>query len=350
MTATDAVPSVTALGSGTGADPVTDAWRTLLSGDLDRYHSLLDKALAPQRDYLTDAERALYDGGKRLRPLLLALSARLVHGPGGLPDKVVRGAVSLEMLHVATLIHDDVVDESAVRRGLPSVNAARGPGEAVIVGDMQFVQAVRGFVDCIDTGRDLGLVKSVLDVAYRICCGELDELRVDPSWRTGVLVERYWRTIDRKTAVLFALACECGVALVDGRTRDVRRIGHYGRRVGRAFQVMDDLFDLTQDESASGKPRGVDLARRRLSLPIVYAMAELGEDHRVSRFLRGELPAPEDVTPLVDEVRATAGFARAYAEARRQALDAVEYLRPFPRNPYRDALERIALHVVDRGR
>ncbi|ROP34841.1 polyprenyl synthetase family protein [Saccharothrix texasensis] len=350
MTAADAAAPVTALRSGSRDDPVSEVWRTLLSADLDRYRALLAEALAPQRDYLTDAERALYDGGKKVRPLLLALSAHLVHGPGELPDKAARGAVSLEMLHVATLIHDDVVDESAVRRGVPSVNAARGPGQAIIVGDMQFVQAVRGFVECIDSDRDLGLVKSVLDVAHRICCGELDELRVDPSWRTEVLLERYWRTIDRKTAVLFALACECGIALVDGRTRDVRRIGHYGRRVGRAFQVMDDLFDLTQDESASGKPRGVDIARRRLSLPIVYAMAELGDGHRLSRFMRGDGPPPDDLTPLVDDVRATAGFARAYADARRQALDALEYLRPFPRNPYRDALERIALHVVDRGR
>lgn len=341
---------MTALRSRVRADPASEAWRTLLSAELDRYHEMLAEALEPQRDYLTDAERGLYDGGKKLRPLMLALSAHLVHGPGELPDKVVRGAVSLEMLHVATLIHDDVVDESAVRRGVPSVNAARGPGQAVIVGDMQFVQAVRGFVECVDTDRDLGLVKSVLDVAYRICCGELDELRVDPSWRTEVLVERYWRTIDRKTAVLFALACECGVALVDGRSRDVRRIGHYGRRVGRAFQIMDDLFDLTQDESESGKPRGVDLARRRLSLPIVYAMAELGDGHRLSRVLRGESPVPDDLTPLVDDVRTTAGFARAYADARTQVLDALEYLRPFPRNAYRDALERIALHVVDRSR
>lgn len=350
MTAAEAVPAATVLRSGPREDPVARTWRTLLSTDLDRYRALLDAALAPQRDYLTDAERALYHGGKKLRPLLLALSARLVHGPGDLPDKAARGAVSLEMLHIATLIHDDVIDESAVRRGGPSVNSARGTGQAILVGDMQFVQAVRGFVDCIDTDRDLGLVKSVLDVAYRICCGELDELRVDPSWRTEVLLERYWRTIDRKTAVLFALACECGIALVDGRTRDVRRIGHYGRRVGRAFQIMDDLFDLTQDESVTGKSRGVDLARRRLSLPIVYAMAELGDGHRLSRYMRGEQPAPEDLTTLVDDVRTTAGFARAYADARTQALDALEYLRPFPRSPYHDALERIALHVVDRGR
>ncbi|MBY8858549.1 polyprenyl synthetase family protein [Nocardia sp. CA2R105] len=350
MTATEIVPPTTVLRPGPRADPIAQVWRTLLATDLDRYRALLDEALVPQRDYLTDTERALYTGGKKLRPMLLALSAHLVHGPGELPLKAARGAVSLEMLHMATLIHDDVIDHSAVRRGLPSVNSARGAGTAILLGDMQFVQAVRGFVECIDVERDLGLVKSVLDVAFRICSGELDELRVDPSWRTEVLVERYWRTIDRKTAVLFALACESGIALVDGHTRDVRRIGCFGRRVGRAFQIMDDLFDLTQDESVSGKPRGIDLARRKPSLPIVYAMAELGEQHRLSRVMRGAQAMPDDLTGLVDDVRTTTGFARAYADARTQALDALEYLRPFPRNPYRDALERIALHVVDRDR
>lgn len=336
------------LGRPQRVDVVTRSWRDLLADDLHRYLTVLDETLEPQREYLTDAERVLYTGGKKLRPQLLLLSAHLVHGPGELPAKVARGAVSLEMLHVATLIHDDVVDESSVRRGVPSVNAARGAGPAVILGDMQFVQAVRGFVEAIDTDRDMQLVKLVLDTAFRICCGELDELRIDPSWQTEVLQERYWRTIERKTAVLFALACETGITLVDGRTRDVRRIGFYGRRVGRAFQIMDDLLDLTQEETTSGKPRGLDLARRRPSLPLVYAMAELGERHPVNRIMRGHLPVPDDVTPLIDEVRTTRGFTRAYADARRQVLDALEYLRPFPRNRYRDALTEIALHIVDR--
>ncbi|MBW4717240.1 polyprenyl synthetase family protein [Saccharothrix obliqua] len=349
MTAVEPRPPRLVLGAGGAGDPVTDTWRTLLADDLRQYAEILDAALEPQAEYLTATERGLYTRGKKLRPLMMVLSARLVHGPGELPRKVARGAVSLEMLHVATLIHDDVIDDSAVRRGVPSVNAARGPGAAVILGDMQFVQAVRGFVESIDTDRDMELVKTVLDVAFRICCGELDELRVDPSWHEEVLRERYWETIDRKTAALFALACESGISLVDGRTADMRRIGFYGRRVGRAFQVMDDLLDLVQDEAASGKPRGMDLARRRPSLPIVYAMAELGPAHPVSRVMRGDQPVPDDLAPLIDDIRDTSGFVRAYADARRQVLDALEYLRPFPRNRYRSALERVALHVVDRS-
>jgi heptaprenyl diphosphate synthase len=262
--------------------------------------------------------------------------------------KAIQGAVSLEMLHVATLIHDDIVDGALTRRGLKSVNSARGVGVGVIVGDLQFVQAIRGFVEAIDTQSDMGLVKLVLDTAFKICCGELDELQTDPSWATDKLLERYMETIDRKTAVLFGLACETGVSLVASHTSDARRAGFYGRRVGKAFQIMDDLLDFTQSEAEAGKAAGMDLSARRLSLPLIYAMEELGDDHIVSRIMRGDPADENDLRRGIAAVKSTSGFARAYAMARAAALDAIEYLRPFPRNRYRVALEEIALHVVDR--
>jgi heptaprenyl diphosphate synthase len=252
------------------------------------------------------------------------------------------------MLHVATLIHDDIVDDSLVRRGLRSVNAARGTGTAIIVGDLQFVQAIRGFIDTIDTQQDMGLVKLVLDTAFRICCGELDELQTNPAWDCTELQKRYLETIERKTAVLFGLACESGVSLVQGRTSAARRAGFYGRRVGRAFQMMDDLFDFVHEEKQAGKSPGMDLSRRRVSLPLIYAMEELGPAHLVSRIMHGTDYSPEELRAGIAAVARSAGFARAYAEARDQALDALEYLRPFPHNRYRRALEEIALSVVDR--
>ncbi|MEU8546117.1 polyprenyl synthetase family protein [Streptomyces roseoverticillatus] len=329
-------------------DVTAGIWAELLAGDQPPFDEFLAEALAPQQEYLSDTERALYQHGKRLRPAVLLLAARMIHGSTPLPRKAVQGAVSLEMLHVATLIHDDIIDDSALRRGLPSVNAARGMETAVLVGDLQFVQAIRGFVRAIDRDRDMALVELVLDTAFQIGCGELDELRTDMSLDPVELIQRYWHTADRKTAVLFGLAAEAGVTLAGGRSSDARRAGFFGRRLGRALQVMDDLFDLAQDEAGSGKPRGMDLLRRRASLPLLYAMEELGPDHRVSRVLRGE---PLDATGLercVAQVRATTGFSRAYADARTQALEAIELLRPFPASRYRYALEDLALHIVDR--
>ncbi|MFJ6382747.1 polyprenyl synthetase family protein [Kitasatospora sp. NPDC092039] len=330
-------------------DVLEGVWRTLLSEDLVRYRQVLEDALRPQAKYLTPTEHALHRRGKKLRPMMLLLAARMVHGSGPLPDKVVNGAVSLEMLHVATLIHDDVVDDSGLRRGLPSVNAERGTHTAVLIGDLQFVQAIRGFVDGIDAQRDIDLVRTVLDTAFCVCCGELDELRTDPAWDTEVLLAHYWRTIERKTAVLFGLACEAGVTLAGGRTADARRAGFFGRRVGRAFQVMDDILDVTHDQHTTGKPPCTDLARGRWSLPLIHAAHALGPAHPVTRILRGAGHDDEQLRAAARAVRATGACARAYAQARTQALDALTYLRPFPAGPYRDALTEVALDIVDRA-
>jgi geranylgeranyl pyrophosphate synthase len=336
-------------GAQPNGDPVDRIRRELLADDLDRFYQVLFETLEPQRPYLTETEYELYRQGKKLRPVMLLLSARMMHGmTSALPPKAIQGAVSLEMLHVATLIHDDIVDGALVRRGMPSVNAARGTATSVVVGDLQFVQAIRGFVEAIDVQEDMVLVKLVLDTAFKICCGELDELQTDPSWATRVLHERYLQTIDRKTAVLFGLACEAGVALVSSHSSDARRAGFYGRRVGKAFQMMDDLLDFLHGAEDAGKSLGMDLSARRPSLPLIYAMEELGAAHRVTRIMRGAPFAPDELRGCVEAVKATQGFARAYAEARAAGLEALEYLRPFPHNRYRAALEEIALHVVDR--
>jgi heptaprenyl diphosphate synthase len=337
------------ISGGRDYKPIDRIQSELLSLDMRRFDETLTNALEPQRDYLTETEHELYKRGKKLRPMMLMLSARLLHGNGPLPDKVIQGAVSLEMLHVATLIHDDIIDNALLRRGLKSVNAARGINTTILIGDMQFVQAIRGFVEAIDAQRDMGLVKLVLDTAFRICCGELDELRIDPNWETKVLRERYYETIERKTAVLFGLACESGAALAGSHTSEARRIGFYGRRVGRAFQIMDDLFDFIHEDQVTGKVQGTDLAMRRATLPIIYAMDELGPDHPVSRIMKGAGFTPAELWAGIKAVKNTSAFKKAYNEAREQAIDALQYLRLFPVNGYRDALEEISMYVVDRS-
>ncbi|MCY4045399.1 MAG: polyprenyl synthetase family protein [Cellvibrionales bacterium] len=322
----------------------------LLSEDVERFQQMLETALKPQEGYITDTEIQLYRRGKKLRPMMLLLSARMILGEGELPDKVIMAAVSLEMLHVATLIHDDIIDGALMRRGLESVNATRGPNTALLVGNLQFLQGIRTFADAIDTESEMGLVKLVLDTAFRICCGELDELETNPDWSPAKLKEHYFDVIERKTAILFGLACETGVALAQGRSSDSRRAGFYGRRMGRAFQIMDDLFDNLLTTGAAGKVQGTDLAQKRFSLPIIYAMEELGDTHLVSQIIRGQItPNDEQLAAGVDSIKHSVGFSRAYADARFQTLEALEYLKPFPPSVYRQALEDIALSTVDRS-
>jgi len=330
-------------------DPFTEISEQLIPADLSRFQVTLEEALAPQQAYLTDAERALYRAGKKLRPMVHLLSARLFQPEGDLPVKVIRASASLEMLHVATLIHDDIVDHAAMRRGLGSINSVRGTEMAVLIGDLQFLQSIRCFVDSIEDDDDMQLVKWVLDTAFDICCGEIDELDTKASDSPEMLHTRYRVTIDRKTAILFGLACEAAAALMKARTADVRRLGAFGREMGRAFQMMDDIFDLAHTDHEAGKRRGVDLHRRRLTLPIIHAMKLFGDDHPMVAYLRGAEADADTVNRWVDEIRRSEAFGHAYEEARGTALQAVQFLEPLPPSPYRRALHDITMCVVNRG-
>lgn len=331
------------------ANPVDRIVSQLVAPDMASFWAEIHAALEPQHEYLSPVERQLYMRGKKIRPIMMMLAARMIAGAGRLPLKVAKGAASLEMLHVATLIHDDIIDDALTRRGLPSVSAARGPKKALLVGDLQFVQALRGFVEAIDAESDMTLVRLVLDTAFDICRGELDELDSPSSFDEGEMRAKYLTTIERKTAVLFGLACEAGISLAGGRTHEARRGGFFGRRFGRAFQIMDDVLDIVQLEASAGKAPGIDLLQKRWSLPLIYAVDEFGPDHPVSRaMIGGSQLLPADLPHCLSDLKNSRALDRAYGDARDAALDSLFYLQPFPQSPYRDALEELALYMVDR--
>jgi heptaprenyl diphosphate synthase len=337
----------------TAPDPIQAAWACLAT-DRQAYEGALETALAPQEPYLTSLERQMYARGKRLRPLLLLLSYHLAHGETSpllspASPKAIKAAVALEMLHVATLIHDDIVDAADSRRDARTIQAARGVETAVLIGDLQFIQAIRIFADSVDTASDMGIVRLVLDVGFKICCGELDELAGPPGLSTKQRRQHYRRTIERKTAVLFGLACEVGATLGGAGTRVAMLLGQYGRHLGYAFQIMDDLLDLVSSAEVSGKPVLSDLGQRIWTLPIINAVEELGPDHPVSRFMAGGRREAFDPRQGVRDVIRTDGFVRAYGEARREILQALAHLEPFVESLPRGRLGSIARHVMDRG-
>lgn len=335
--------------AGTADDPIHTLLHGLMAAEMQGFERELAAALEPQQGYLSDAEIALYRGGKKLRPLMLLLTARVFQPQGALPRKVLRASASLEMLHVASLIHDDIIDHASLRRGHSSVNTARGTEMAILIGDMQFLQAVRCFVDAIEDEHDMQLVRWVLDSAFDICRGEIDEMTTQAYWHPDSLLSRYLTTADRKTAVLFGLACESGAALMRARTSELRRMGSFGRYMGRAFQMMDDIFDLAHSDETAGKRKGIDLHQRRITLPIIHAMKLFGDGHPMVRYLRGIEPAlPAQVNAWVDEIRRSDAFALAYAQARDTALQAVQTLQNLPAGPHLRAMHDITMHVVNR--
>lgn len=330
-------------------DPVHEA-RALVAADLERFEQTLAVALAPQAPYLSETEYETYRRGKKLRPLILLLSSRLCAGSDvALPQKAINAAVSLEMLHVATLIHDDIVDVAPMRRGLRTVYSERGTEMAVLIGDLQFIQAVRCFAEGIDTQEDMRLVNMVLDVGFQICCGELDEIMTDPRLDAETLEARYMQTVNRKTAALFALACESGALLAGGSRSQAFHLSQFGRRFGVAFQIMDDVFDFVRPEELSGKAPGKDLEQGRVTLPLIYALPELGDDHPAQRMMARQPFTHEELDATVRAVAESDGILRAYSKARKITLEAIDFLGEFSESPYRAALTSMAHHIIDRG-
>lgn len=324
----------------------------LLGPELKRYEDTLDAAIKSQKGYLTSLEEGMYKNGKRLRPIMLLLSAGMTNPTpdDGLHDKVIQAAVSLEMLHVATLIHDDIIDRAPMRRGFPSVKAARGTEMAVLIGDLQFLQSIRGLLSSVVVQEDIAIIDKVLKAGYEICLGEIDELQMDPETAYDDFLElecRYMNIIDRKTAVLFSVSCESGAALVKGRTREILALNRFGRGFGQAFQIMDDLRDFSESAQTSGKQQNIDLTQKRLSLPIINALKALPKENALRHFLNRSESTMDEFNEAVSAVVNSDGFSETYAKARQVMVEAIGELDRFPESPHRTALEAIAYAVIN---
>jgi heptaprenyl diphosphate synthase len=308
--------------------------------------------LESQREYLSEAELAFYRGGKRLRPLLLLLSGHVgARTPlDVLPEKAIAAATSLELSHVGSLIHDDIVDRAPMRRGLPTVAASRGYELALVIGDLQWVQAARTISEHMEGAADIALMREFLETGEQTCRGQLDEMIAPRNGDGGSeLVRRYYRTIDRKTGRLVSFACEAGARLTDGFPSVVGGLRRFGSWLGRAFQVMDDVLDLMRPVESAGKEPLTDLRQGRLSLPLLYTLEELPEDHFLHGLTTGEPLGEPELEEGVRLLRHGDGWCRALGDARAIVARAHAELDLLPESPHRDALGAIAAHVVDQG-
>jgi geranylgeranyl pyrophosphate synthase len=274
--------------------------------------------------------------GKRLRPALALLIGRL-----GRPDAAALDhmALGVELLHTASLVHDDVVDESDTRRGAATLFTRVGNALAVLVGDYLFSQAAQ---ECVASG-DLRVVRLFAETLGAMAQGQIDEansqLSASRAWRT-LTRQQYYRTIHGKTASLFVLASQ-GTAILAGLPEEqVEGLRRYGESLGLAFQVVDDILDFTATEEALGKPVGSDLRQGTITLPVIL--------------LRDQQPAVDlGALPVEDQVRLvqqSGAIADAYAEAERLVEQALAGLEPLPAGVERSALEELAQYVTDRQR
>lgn len=271
-------------------------------------------------------------GGKRLRPLLVCLAAG---APPPESDALVQAAVAVELIHGATLVHDDVLDGSDLRRGRPTVFAAGGRALAIATGDLLFSRA---FAELARSGS-VDAVRILSRATGELAQGELMQ-RAD-AFDGGVSVERYLERCRLKTAVLFRAACELGALAVGG---PVRELGLFGEQIGLAFQLLDDVLDVTGPPERTGKPRGADLLDGTVTLPMILArerqpaLAEL-DLHQVR--------TPEQAAEVCQRIVVSG----ALADARSRALDLVATAKdslPALTERQRWSLELVADGVVDR--
>jgi geranylgeranyl pyrophosphate synthase len=271
-------------------------------------------------------------GGKRLRPLLVCLAAGV---PPPETDGLVRAAVAVELVHGATLVHDDVLDDSPLRRGRPSVFAAGGRRVATATGDLLFSRA---FAELAGTGS-VEAVRALSRAACELARGEL--LQRSDAFSTDVTVERYLERCRLKTGVLFRAACELG-AIQSRRAGAV--LGAFGERIGLAFQLLDDVLDITGPPERTGKPRGADLLDGTVTLPLILAKER---DPALGRLDLRTLDGSSAVAEICDRIAATGALQRATARAL-ELVSSAKLLIPALPGSQRAALELVADGVVER--
>jgi octaprenyl-diphosphate synthase len=307
------------------------------SGDRELVELELTRQLLADPDPVAVPMRRLVEaGGKRLRPRLVQLTAHI--GPRHDPLRAAALAAAVELLHNATLIHDDYVDESTHRRGRPTVAAAEGPERAIAVGDFYFAKATRLIAEIGNND----VTSTIADALEAICAAQIDDVGLRGAYPGDHA--SYLKVVRGKTAALFAASCASGAQLSEAKPDEVEALRRYGDLLGVAFQMADDMVDFSPN---SGKPVGLDIRQRVLSLPLIYAAEDKEVGPEVRRLLAGSLGDAE-VNRVTELVRSSDALKRVGDEARALVEGALRELEAIELDGLRPTLVGLARSAVDR--
>jgi heptaprenyl diphosphate synthase len=306
-----------------------------------RIEQLMSDELGKADELMAEAVQHLFQaGGKRFRPLFTVLAASLGPRPDD-PEVAIAGAV-IELVHLATLYHDDVMDEDQMRRGAPSANARWGNNIAILAGDYLFATASR-LVSRL--GPDA--VRVIADTFAQLVTGQMRETRGAAEHVDSV--DHYLKVVYEKTACLIAASGRFGATFSGADDDQVERLHRLGGIVGTAFQISDDIIDIDSDPDESGKVPGTDLREGVHTLPVLYALRETGPDSdRLRELLAKPVERDEDVAEALALLRRSAGMAQAKKTVAEYAAQARDELASLPAGPGRDALATLVDYTVNR--
>jgi octaprenyl-diphosphate synthase len=310
--------------------------------EIDHFEQRLDEMLQADVEMVHDVARYMATlKGKRLRPALTVLCARAT---GHWDDRVIDAGVGVEMIHAATLIHDDLVDQADTRRGKASINAKWNDHVAVMMGDFLLARALCLLVDL----GNLEALGAVSRATERLSMGEIFEFQI--GLQADTRETSYFSMVGDKTASLISASCRIGPLMADAPREMVEALTKYGECLGLAFQIADDVLDFTGDASTLGKPVGHDLRERKITLPLIKALDLAPEAGRaeIVAILTSTEPSESDWTRVVEFVEEHGGVAAAQETAHEYAAQAQECLQGLPESVSRSILETAVRLVVER--
>jgi len=279
--------------------------------------------------------------GKQMRPMFIFLTAKLLGG-GKVTERTYRGASVIELIHTATLVHDDVVDDSNQRRGFFSINALWKNKIAVLVGDYLLS---KGLLLCIHN-EDFDLLKIISVAVREMSEGEL--LQIEKARNLDITEEIYFEIIRQKTATLLAACCAMGAQSVSDNKEAVEQMRIFGELLGMAFQIKDDLFDY--GETKIGKPTGIDIKEQKMTLPLIYTLNNVSSKERkwLIHSVKKYNTDKKRIKEVIQLVKDSGGLDYAQKRMETYRTEALDILMTFPKNAYRDSLELMVNYVITR--
>lgn len=314
-----------------------------IEGDVELVDRTFQERATSGLDILNSAAaHVLSSPGKRLRTALTLLSGRMIEYR---LEKLLPLSVAFEMVHLSTLIHDDVVDSAGTRRGIPTVNARYGDHIAILLGDYFFAKTAGLIADI----EDFRIDRLFSETVESVCEGSIIEMMT--ARRLDLSVETYLERISRKTACLIAACCKGGATVGNGSDAQIALLQQYGQSLGVAFQIVDDILDYTGTASATGKPVGNDLTQGLVTLPLIYALHADGNGkvEFISHLLERSKQAPSEIAEVTRWVKEGPGIEQAFDLARHYAARARATLSEFGPSPTRTVLEELVNFVVERS-